>query len=417
MQTVGEVIRDERTRQLEHWRLAAERLGDLEALAPAASWSALEHYVGIALRDALAGAVRRLRAQVEALSQRLRAGAGDGPALRDDLLHVRQAFLRTETTLDFFADALATRANPRTSALLRACDHLATRSLAEVLTPLGRQVPPVLTYLDRGLGASILKAGTRMYDPGTENPVAAIKVVRHNLLRPTSLIHEAGHQVAHLLDWNRPLADALREAAHRFSPAVAPLWASWASEIGADAFAFAHTGFAALAAMRDVVDGPSDDVFRILPGDPHPPGWLRVLLGAQMCRSAFGVGPWDPLQTAWLGEHPLERCPPEARPLFDLSARAMPGIVDAILYRPFASFGNRPLTALIDPRRVSPGALVRLELELGGAAFKPYSVWNEALRILALTGYRAGLDPRRSSAAIADQERFMFVLGGQQQAA
>jgi len=41
---------------------------------------------------------------------------------------LRRAYLRTETTLDFFADAIATRANPRIGALLRAADSLARQN-------------------------------------------------------------------------------------------------------------------------------------------------------------------------------------------------------------------------------------------------------------------------------------------------
>jgi hypothetical protein len=56
--------------------------------------------------------------------------------------------------------------------------------------------------------------------------------------------------------------------------------ANWASEIAADTFAFAHTGYAAVAALSDVVSGRGSQVFRFLPEDVHPIAYLRVLLGA-----------------------------------------------------------------------------------------------------------------------------------------
>src|SRR5204863_1574422 len=86
------------------------------------------------------------------------------------------------------------------------------RSMAQLLDQLGhvgKTAPVALTYLDKGLGASILKAGLRLWDGGDACPVAVIKVTRHNLLRPTALIHEAGHQVAHICNWNAELATAL----------------------------------------------------------------------------------------------------------------------------------------------------------------------------------------------------------------
>lgn len=38
-------------------------------------------------------------------------------------------------------------------------------------------------------------------DTRQHEPVTAIKIVRHNLYRPTSLFHETGHQAAHLTGW------------------------------------------------------------------------------------------------------------------------------------------------------------------------------------------------------------------------
>ena len=56
--------------------------------------------------------------------------------------------------------------------------------MAQVLDAIGKTTPPAVTYLDEGRGASILKAHQRLWDGGEICPVAAIKVTRHNLLRP-----------------------------------------------------------------------------------------------------------------------------------------------------------------------------------------------------------------------------------------
>ena len=55
-------------------------------------------------------------------------------------------------------------------------------------------------------------------------------------------------------------------------------FAGWASEIAADAFAFVHTGYAAVAALHDVVAGTPAMVVQYNLGDPHPISYLRVLL-------------------------------------------------------------------------------------------------------------------------------------------
>ena len=415
MPLTADELREEFARECEHWKAAAERLADVDAVAPPSSWQALEHYLGVSLRGTLRAVVDRLLQMTADFERQLAAGGGDRGVdrLQGQLAAVRHAYLRAETTVDFYSDALATRASPRIGALLRACDHIATRSMAEALTPLGRQVPAALTYIDKGLGASILKAGLRLWDGTEENPLATIKITRHNLLRSSSIIHEAGHQVAHMLDWVPELT--VRLASGLGSNELGQLWASWASEIAADGFAHVHTGYAATAALHDVLDGADASVFQFVPTDPHPVGYLRVLMVIDMCRRSFGAGPWDALCEAWTAKHPIERCPADIRSVMAASVKAMRRVTEIVLYSPYRAFGQRPLTSLIDPRRVSPSALEELASHAGESAFtSPYWGWNEAIRLMALNGYRAGLSKAALRAATTTQEQWMLRLGALQ---
>lgn len=399
-------------RQIEHWRLASARLGDLESVAPVAAWQSLEHYLGVSLRTTLQESVRRLASAARVLERRLRSAgtAAELRAVRADVLRFRRAYTRAETSVDFFADALATRAAPRMGALLRACDHIATRSMAEALAPLGRQVPAALTFVDAGLGAAVLKAGLRLWDGG-ENPVAAIKVVRHNLFRPTSIIHEAGHQVAHMLGWNDELAAALRDAAGGATE-VGAILASWSSEIAADAFAFVHTGYASVTALHDVIDGGDDRVFQYVPSDPHPVGYLRLLLAVEWCRIAYGAGPWDALAGVWTDSHPLTAAPADLRGFYRQCVSFMPTAARVIIGTRFRAFGGKPLTEIVNPQQVSPRALEALGAAAGQAAFtSSYWIWNEAIRLLALTGWRAAASGAALREATAQQEKWMLTLG------
>ena len=98
----------------------------------------------------------------------------------------------------------------------------------------------------------------------------------------------------------------------KLSPAgieIAETAAGWASEIAADSFAFAYSGYAAVVALSDVVAGRGAEVFRFIPFDPHPPGFLRVILGIEMCRRFYGMGPWDELATAWHELYPMHNAP------------------------------------------------------------------------------------------------------------
>lgn len=414
-------LQQEFSRELEHWKNAITRLADLDAAAPPQAWQALEHYLGVALRQSLTISVGRLRSRAQDFDVFLRTTPLDIPAqeFQTRLVDLRNAYLRVETAVDFYSDAVVMRSIPKVAALLRACDHIATRSMAEILTPMGRVVPQTLTFLDKGFGAAIIKAGLRIWDGSTENPCATIKITRHNLLRGAAgaILHESGHQVAFMLGWNTELAEALAKGLG--SSTLGSLWSGFATEVAGDAFAHVHAGYAAAAALHDVLDSDDQTVFLMLPGDPHPPSYVRVLMALEMNRRSFGsashrFAPWDRLSASWRAKHRIERCPTDIRPIFEESVRVLPRIVEIVLYTPYRAFGGRSLTQLIDPRRVSPTALVQLERDAGAAAFTShYWAWNEAIRLMALNGFRAGLGPNELREAVTQQENWMLRLGSQ----
>ena len=281
--------------------------------------------------------------------------------------------------------------------------------MRDALAPLGRETPPALTYVDKGMGASILRAGVRLWDGGM-SPAAAIKITRHNLFRPTSLIHETGHQVAHLLGWNNELVPLVIQEL-RADPTLGQVWASWVSEVTADAFAFAHTGYAAVVALHDVVANEGETVLRLLPGDPHPVAYIRVLLGVEMCTRSYGAGPWDDLAAAWRLTHPLRRAQPEVAAILERSQTYLPKLADLLLTRPLRAFGGRPLAALIDPRRVAPHALDRLAVDAGPSLLtSPHWATTEAMRVVALTGLRIARDPQRTAEYIKQFRTFSQTL-------
>ena len=215
--------------------------------------------------------------------------------------------------------------------------------LESILTPLGKPIPPVLTYIDKGLGARSFGPDFACGTAGRWSVAAAIKLTRHNLNgRPTALLHEAGHQIAFMLDWNDELADALRREL-RDDPELAEAWSGWSSEIAGDCVGFVHAGYAAVAALHDVIAGEAVNVYARRPFDPHPLAHLRVLLGTAMATRFFGEGPWTGLARAWLVAHPVAARPPDVRPLIERSIPRLPRIVEVCLLEPMRAFGGRPL--------------------------------------------------------------------------
>ena len=170
----------------------------------AAAWKSVEREIGAPLRSQMHVVVEELIGLGEKTSA-LIAKARKDTALIDEaavaVQRFRRRYVQVDTTLDFLGDAVNSRTSPLLCAALSTLDHLAVASMTPVLKRANKPVPRVLVYQDKGTGASILRAGVRLWAPGAIMPVAAIKIVRHNLYRPTSLFHETGHQVAHLTGW------------------------------------------------------------------------------------------------------------------------------------------------------------------------------------------------------------------------
>lgn len=371
-------------RQLAHWVSAAHDLVQFQDQASPDAWGELERYVQVELRRSLATSVERLLRIAARAESLLVSHAVDGldHDVGTQILQLRSQYLRTETLLDFYADAINTRTNPAVGARLRGCDILASLAMRRLLRPLGHGAPPVLTYLDRGLGASILKAGLRLWDGSTESPVAAIKITRHNLHRPTSLLHEAGHQVNHILGLNKVVADRILADVGRNGERLALIWSGWTSELLADAFAFAHSGYGAIAALEDVVSGGQNVVFRWLPADPHPIGFVRVLVGYEMCRRYLGRrGPWSEAERLWRQSQPLSYASARVRSLLQAILPQVPHIVDILLGTPYEPLGQRPIVGWIRPPSFDRDLIPVAALD------------GDPLRQLAVVAHRAAIMP------------------------
>jgi hypothetical protein len=396
-----------------HWRTATVGLTDVENFAAPEAWQALEDYLGVALRRHLGELVRTVAYELDAVEADIRAARAlvDLQRVHARMHRFRRRYLQAETVLEFYGHAVRSRTTTRLAEVLRACDTLAYQSMVAPLAPLRITPPRVLVYLDRGLGASILRAGLRYWEGGGLSPAAAIKLTRFNLFRPTSMLHEAGHQVAHLTSWNTELPAALRRGVP--DAAVGELWAGWATELGPDLLAFAHSGYGAVAALHDVVAGESRQVFNYPLGDPHPIAWLRVLVGVEMCVRSYGAGPWDALRQALLVSYPTTDAPAALRQLLERSVAQLPRIVEIGLQSRMRAFGGRALADVVDPQRVSPAALAALERSAGPAlTTSSHYLSTEGLRLLARSALQVTVDPDHAGDAARDCEGWMRRLGG-----
>ena len=400
-------------RQVTHWHQAALHLSAIDQLASESAWQGIEYNMGQLLRKSLLESVSKVLTYAENLRLELKNAEDDEScrAIKNKVILLREQYLKAEETIHFYTVAVNSRTTSNIAALLRACDILCTKSMDAILLPLDKKVPFVLTYVDKGVGASILKAGLRLWD-GNISPVAAIKVTLHNLFRPTAIIHESGHQIAHILNWNEELARELQLKLSEHSPAAGAAFSNWASEIAADAFAFVHTGFAAVAALNDVVSGRIQSVFAFRPLDPHPISYVRILLGIEMCRQFYGPGPWDTLEIAFKEDYNIDEVNFPSVGLIKMCVNVIPDAAQIILKSPYLAFGGKSLSQAIPPDSVSPRALEKLEYIAGSALFTSHAwVWKECIKLLALNGYKIGVGEQELAPLYKLQEEWMVRLG------
>src|SRR5215471_17407302 len=149
---------------------------------------------------------------------------------------LRLRFHAVLNEFDMFSDAITQRSEQDNGTWLSGLDIVAADALS--LPGQFYELPPIICYLERGPGAAIRRARTRL-PGGRRNPAAMIKVPRERMVGSgiaSSLIHEVGHQGAALLDLVPSLRGALQglqraDAANRDMWA---LWERWISEIVAD---------------------------------------------------------------------------------------------------------------------------------------------------------------------------------------
>lgn len=400
-------------RQVTHWQQAALRISLLDNLASGNAWQGIDSRLGSLLRESMSNSITDVLASAGSLRKQLESSKGQDNlrSIKRGLLELRSGYLKAEETIHFYTVAINSRTTPGLAALLRACDILCVRSMQDLLQPLGKQTPMVLTYIDKGIGASILKAGLRLWD-GKISSVAAIKVTQHNLYRPTAIIHETGHQVAHVLNWTDELSVALHNELNNHPKIVGAAFAGWASEIAADAFAFVHTGFAAVAALNDVVSGSPQSVFAYHLHDPHPISYIRLLMNTEMCRQFYGSGPWDNLEEAFKNDYDINLVNFPSVELIKICSVAVPDVVRLVLKKNYRAFVNQSLSQLIPPERASPRELEKLEYLAGPALFTSHAwIWKECLRLLALGGSKIGTGKGDLDALYKQQEEWMTRLG------
>lgn len=275
---------------------------------------------------------------------------------------VRLRFNAVITHFDMFDNVITQRSENETGVWLSGLDVVSADALQ--LKESYYKAPSVICYLDRGVGAAIRRARTRL-PGGGDSPVAIIKVPRERMVGSgiaSSLVHEVGHQAAALLDLVeslRPVLSGLAGGSLSEQEAWL-LWKRWISEIVADFWSIARVGIASTLGLMGVVSLPRAFVFRLNVDDPHPTPWIRVKLSAAIGNALYPQPAWRNLAGLWDSYYPLERAPESQQRLFRMLERTIPALVAVLVNHRPAALRGRSLVEALDIHERQPARLREL---------------------------------------------------------
>jgi hypothetical protein len=284
------------------------------------------------------------------------ASDADGAELAHRLTRARMQFNDVLNNFDLFADALSQRSERDSGLWLAGLDVAAEDVVA---LPPYYETPPVLCYLDRGPGAAIRRARTRLPGGGS-NPIALIQIPRERMVGTgvaASLAHETGHQAAALLELVESLRKELQDLARATGDDRWNIWHRWISEIIADLWAVAKLGPTATQGLIGVLSLPSYFVFRISANDPHPPPWLRVKLSAAFGRALYPDAQWRELDALWDDLYPIAQATPAQRGWLAHLADTIEPIAERLLAHRCPALAPQPLGAVLAMPDRAPRAL------------------------------------------------------------
>ena len=247
--------------------------------------------------------------------------------------------------VDIFSDVLGQRSEHGTGTWVAGLDVLAEDALC--LPGNYYTAPPLVCFLERGHGAAIRRARTRL-PGGDQNPVGVIQIPRERMIGSgiaSSLIHEVGHQGSELLSLTTSLKQEIDRVIDKGDQAAAVPWqllGRWLNEILSDCWATGHLGITATYGLMNVVSLPSYFVFRIGTDGPHPFPWIRVKISLALGAALFPHPQWEALSRQWEGLYPTDELGADKQDLLRRLEAVLPAFAELVFnHRPASLRGQR----------------------------------------------------------------------------
>ena len=332
----------------------------------AASVSAVAHG---AINDHLARVAFDLRRRLREFlqwAQSPAAAAASAAESQAKYVLLKLRFNNLLDQVDIFADVLSQRGEHVTGIWMAGLDVLAEDALR--LPGNYYDAPPLICFLERGHGAAIRRARTRL-PGGDDNPVGVIQIPRERMVGSgiaSSLIHEVGHQGSELLGLTQTIKDEISRTQLGGDTAADLPWlllSRWLNEILSDFWAVAHLGISATYGLMSVVSLPSYFVFRIGTDGPHPFPWIRVKISLALGQALFPHPQWAALNQQWEALYPTAELPASKRNVIESLERVLPAFANLVLNHQSAALRGQRLAALFPVAERQPARLRQLYQE------------------------------------------------------
>jgi hypothetical protein len=239
--------------------------------------------------------------------------------------------------------------------------YAAVRAAAPRIFP-GPLLSPV-TYLEHGYSPATMRRGVTLSRLlGEANPFPLIRVP-YDRDRPWQAVFL--HEVAHNLQADLGLWVENREAVMRrlaeagMPPLAISVFGRWHKEIFADLAALLLGGPAVAWGMAVFLSHPSDKVLTYRPGGAHPTGYLRIYILAEMLRRMDFGADAALLARVWSGLYQPRRGHRIPAPLLDAAPRAVPAVVDEIVFQTRRNLAEKALASVIPFTRADQASIRR----------------------------------------------------------
>lgn len=296
---------------------------------------------------------------------------GDPQNRLNALAMVEREVDRARRTFGMFFEVFAQRGTAFAPALA-AHDTIARDCYAAVRLNLphlfaGPLIPPI-TYLEHGYSPATMRRGVTLNRLlGETNPFPLIRIPwDRDQPWQAVFLHEVAHNLqADLGLWveNRS-AVIQRLASDGIAPLAVSIFGRWHKEIFADLAAVLLAGPAVAWGMALFLAHPFDKVMTYRPGGPHPTGFLRIFILAEMVRRLGFAEEARQMAVLWSSLYDPRRGHRLPPVLLQEARRAIPALVDEIAFQPRRNLGERVLSSVIRFSRADQAAIRRGAMRL-----------------------------------------------------